>query len=152
MDELLAAAGSVAVEITPWIPVIASAVLAVVAGIFAWLNRRGGEKSRREPTWVELTNENRLLRTDVANAADALRTSAGALNRREQDLLDLRAEFDEFRDDTKTMMKAHSQALLEASAQWPTDRPGPVFSPWVVEKLDDTMPPKWRTRRRRRAT
>ena len=55
-------------EWVPWVPTIGAAILAIIAGIIAIYNRRGGEKAKQLPTYEEYAAENRALRADLNDA------------------------------------------------------------------------------------
>jgi len=109
-----------------WSPVIGTAAVALIYGIFRLINRRGGEKARREPSWVELADENRKLREEVSALSD---------------------KFEAFMARQAKRDAAFRNILASASEQWPADHAGPTFDENDIAALSDTMPAKWRPRR-----
>lgn len=135
-------------DITPWLPLIGGVILAIVGGIFAIVNRRGGEAARRAPTWVELATENRLLREDLKAAAAELRQARKDVLAAEEvagDLTDLRRDFEDFTEQVEARDRVTLLVLASAADQWPASEPGPTFDHIVdLDVIDDTLPPAWR--------
>jgi len=114
----------------PWASGAAVVISAIIAGVFAWINRRGGERARREPTWGELVEENRKQR----------------------------AEFEAFRENTEERFSALDvkfgafvRVLTSLAEQWPADH-SPELDPTDIEQLGTTLPVKFRPRRRPKPT
>lgn len=131
--------------ITNWILAGVGLAAAVVSGVFAIVNRRGSEAARRQPTWAELTAENRALRSDVAAAAAQLRAAADYATQRDDDYIDLRREFEDFKDRVEGRDAILARVLRSAAGQWPTGAPGPTFDHIIeLDQIDDLIPPAWR--------
>lgn len=102
--------------------------------------REGNDATRaakREPTWNEVVDENRKLRTDLENQKKDNDAKIEALE----------ARFDAFEKKTNTRIGALSNMLHSASSQWPADQPGPYFSQEDLDALENTdVPYVWRNR------
>lgn len=135
-------------DLTPWVPAVLGVAAAIVAGVFAVMNRRGGEAARRQPTWVELTTENRLLRKEIRDAAEELRAARRIAIEAENvagDLTDLRRDFEEFTEQVEARDRVTLLVLASAAEQWPAGTPGPTFDHIVdLDVIHDTLPPTWR--------
>jgi hypothetical protein len=136
------------VDYTPWIPAIVGVLAAIIAGTFAILNRRGGERARRQPTWAELATDNRLLREELSTASVELRAARRdlvAADRIEGDLTDLRREFEEHVERVEDRDRVLGNVLASAHEQWPAGHPGPTFDHILdLDMIGDTLPPQWR--------
>lgn len=131
--------------ITNWILAGVGLVAAIVSGVFAIILRRGGEAARRAPTWTELTSENRALRADLAAAATQLRAATNYTTQRDDDFIDLRREFEDFKDRVEGRDAILARVLRSAAAQWPIGEKGPAFDHIIeLDMIDDLMPPAWR--------
>lgn len=93
--------------------------------------------SKREPSWVELAEENRKLREEMeGNKADA-----------DERFRKLEERFESFVTKTNTRIGALSNMLHAASSQWPSDTAGPYFSQADLDALENTdVPYVWRNR------
>lgn len=131
--------------ITNWILAGVGVVAAVLSGVFAIVNRRGSEAAKRQPTWAELTIENRALRADIAAATTSLRAAAEYATKRDDDFIDLRREFEDFKDRVEGRDAILVRVLRSAAAQWPTGATGPTFDHIIeLDMIGDLMPPAWR--------
>lgn len=93
--------------------------------------------ARKEPTWVELEEANRDLRTEMDDLRD----------RSEKRIKALEERFAAFERKTNTRIGALSNMLHSASSQWPADSPGPYFDLADLEALENTdVPYVWRNR------
>lgn len=103
-------------------------------------NKDGADATRaakREPTWNEVVDENRKLRTDLDNQKKEYDTRIEAIEKR----------FEAFEKKTNTRIGALSNMLHSASSQWPADHPGPYFSQEDLDALENTdVPFVWRNR------
>lgn len=115
----------------PWISGAAIVIAAIAAGLFAWINRKGGERARREPTWNELVTENRALRVELS---------------------EFRKETEERFDKLDREVVAMKEVISTFADKWPDGHPIPEFRPEVLAELGDTLPPKLRVRKNRPAT
>lgn len=114
------------------------ALIGVVYGNYS--NRRKGKddngttkQARREPTWNEVVNENRTLRSDM----DKLRGQFDVF----------RGEFSAYKAVTSRKIEALVSMNKDAANQWPHTHEGPLFSPDDLEELEDTeVPVQWRGR------
>lgn len=107
--------------IISWMP----AIVAVIAFGGTLVARFLPDRSKREPSWVELSNENRSLRSD---------------------LTELQKRFNNFESRVDLRDAAFAVIFQEASSQWPADHEGPYFSPEPLAVIADTLPPVWRNR------
>lgn len=102
--------------------------------------RDGADSTRaakREPTWNEVVDENRKLRTDLDNQKKEYDARIEAIEKR----------FEAFEKKTNTRIGALSNMLHSASSQWPADQPGPYFSQEDLDALENTdVPFVWRNR------
>lgn len=108
-------------EIIGWMP----AIVAVIAFGGTMIARFLPDRSKREPSWVELSNENRSLRSD---------------------LTELQKRFNSFESRVDVRDSAFATILREAADQWPSDHEGPYFSAEPLAVIADTAPPVWRNR------
>lgn len=122
----------------PWSPQIGIIVVAIIAGYFAVINRRGGEKSRMQASWAELEASNRGYREEAIKLP-------GQLTAMKQELKD---EFDRqinaLEGKFNRKVNAVSRMFRAVADQAP---PGfiPRLDPDDVAELDeDTLPPQWR--------
>lgn len=121
------------------LPTIVSALIfligAVFTGLFANHNRNASAKQTREPSWVELTTENRALRADltaVQDAQDAMRT----------DLQNLHATLNQKTDELSQKTDAFKSVLEDISRQTPPQF-HPRLNPIDMGILEDTLPHAW---------
>lgn len=102
--------------------------------------RDGNDSTRaakREPTWNEVVDENRKLRTDLDSQKKDYDAKIESIEKR----------FDAFETKTNTRIGALSNMLHSASSQWPADTPGPYFSQEDLDALENTdVPFVWRNR------
>lgn len=102
---------------------------AVATGIFAIINRKGGDRAQRrlhqEPSWAELVTENRNLR---------------------EELSELSRRFDQFEDRVDRRDRAFTRILHDISAQWPEDVPNPSLNQGDLDVISDRLPWNWRWR------
>ena len=117
-----------------WVSVAAAVVTVVGGGIFTILNRRGGERAKREPTWGELVEENRALREE-------LRQLEERLERR------LTAQDEKITTQDRKIF-ALTRSLETIARHWPPDHPVPDLDADDVEVLADSLPLPFRRRRR----
>ena len=111
---------------TFWIPITIGLILGGAGGVWAILNRRGGQrfaaKHPAPPTWPEMwaRMEAQEKRIDGLEKliVDKDRTSQA-------------------RD------RAFANILLAASRQWPANAPGPIFDTRDTDVLGDTVPAEW---------
>lgn len=123
-------------SVVPFLPLIAVVIGGITAGIFTIVNRRGGDRSKRRPSWVELDNSNRELRDEI----DEMRTS--------------HSEFEKSVNDRFTQMELlHGSRLIAAgrimddvSKQAPVGFV-PVLKAEDVELIPEYVPIQWRIRR-----
>jgi hypothetical protein len=114
------------------------ALIGVAYGVYAKRrsdkdNNDSTKQARREPTWNEVVNENRTLRSEV----DTLRDQFG----------NFKEEFARYRTDTSRKIEALVSMNKDAANQWPQTHEGPYFSPDDLEILEDTeVPVQWRGR------
>ena len=113
-----------------WVTVIAAIITVVGGGIFAILNRKGGERARTVPSWVELEDANRKLRTEMSGI------------RKEMD--ELRASLQELKTEQIERDVAITNVLYDIAKQWPRDVSAPSFNSRDLEVLGDTIPRPWR--------
>lgn len=113
-----------------WVTVIAAIITVVGGGIFAILNRKGGERARTVPSWVELEDANRKLRTEMSGI------------RKEMD--ELRASLQELKTEQIERDVAITNVLHDIAKQWPRDVSAPSFNSRDLEVLGDTIPRPWR--------
>lgn len=131
--------------ITPWIVAGIGVVAAIVSGAFAVVVAIVNIRGRRQPSWAELTTENRALRVEAAAATAAARDAARAASNREDEYADLRREFEDFRDRVEGRDAILIRVLRSAARQWPMGAPGPVFDHIIeLDMVDDLMPAAWR--------
>lgn len=93
--------------------------------------------AKKEPTWNEVVNENRQLRTDLTE------------QKREHDekIESLEKRFSNFERKTNRRIGALSNIIHATASQWPANVPGPVFPKEDLEALEDTdIPYVWRNR------
>ena len=116
-------------EWVAWIPVI----VAVVALLTQFGLRFLPDRSKREPAWKELSDENRSLR--------------GELNALSEKLETLSQEFNTHKNSTGRKIDALISITRDAANQWPETHEGPYFSPDDMAALEDTeVPVRWRGR------
>lgn len=113
-----------------WVTVIAATITVVGGGIFAILNRKGSEKARTVPSWVELEGANRELRAEMKDL------------RAEMD--ELRTAFQELKSEQVERDLAIASVLHDIAQQWPRDKSAPKFRHRDLEVLGDTVPRPWR--------
>ena len=118
--------------------VIFTLIGTIITGVFAWLNRRGGEKaasvSKQTPSWTELHTAYIDLREEISRKDEAQQKEVREIKERLADL-----------ERTKRNREwAASHVMREASSQWPTDVPGPTLSPQYTDPIIDLLPYQWR--------
>jgi hypothetical protein len=113
-----------------WVTVIAAIITVVGGGIFAILNRKGSERARTVPSWVELDNSNRELRSEMTNLRDEME--------------ELRQSFLTLKQEQVARDVAITNVLHDISQQWPRDSSAPTFRVRDLEVLGDTIPRPWR--------
>lgn len=113
-----------------WVTVFAASVSVIGAGIFAILNRKGGERARKVPSWVELDDSNRELRAEMALFRD--------------EISELQREVRELKHAQVARDLAISNVLHDIARQWPRDAAAPAFDREDLEVLGDTVPRTWR--------
>ena len=116
-----------------WLPIIIGTVLASVGGIWAYINRRGGQRFQHRnplpPTWPEM-----WARLDgYEKKLDQLEEDNKALRKMIED----KDRTSQIRD------RAITNILLAAATQWPAGAPGPKFNKRDTDVLGDTMPADW---------
>ena len=114
-----------------WSPTV---IVALIAAVVAWRSRNRDTQDRKEPTWVELSKENRELRAELDETREELRK--------------LSVRFDEFVEEVRTRDRATARVLSDAAFQWPAEHEGPVFDAADIQAIEDTIPHRWRNRLR----
>lgn len=104
--------------------------MAIAGGVFGIVNRRGGEKSRKYPSWVELDKANRELRGEM----DGIR----------RELDEIRTSFQQLKAEQVERDVAITNVLHDIASQWPRDASAPTFRHRDLEVLGDTVPRPWR--------
>lgn len=107
----------------PWLPPIIVAIIMVTGGgIWAIVNRRGGDKTRLKvpppPTWPEMWARMEAQDSKIEQLESRI----------------------EVRD------RAFTNILADAAKQWPKDAPGPTFDQADLDALGDTIPASWARR------
>jgi hypothetical protein len=102
---------------------------AIITGVFTIINRRGTTKAAREPSWVELANENRQLRTDLDNTRI--------------EFSKFRSDVDSWRSEMNDKLDAFKNVLDAINHQTPVDF-HPVLNTNDIKILEDTLPASWR--------
>lgn len=116
-------------SLTAWIP----AIVAIIALAGTVLVRFLPDRSKREPAWNELSEENRKLRGEV----DTLRSG----------LEQLRNDLTQHKNSTGRKIDAFISITRDAANQWPETHEGPFFNPDDLAALEDTeVPARWRGR------
>lgn len=118
-------------EILSIVGAIISVLGVVATGVFTIINRRGGEKAKREPTWVELETANRELRKEMA---DRDRENDERFEKLEKEVRDLQRQ-------VRTTEWAASHVMREASEQLDGV---PVFTPAYADPIIHLIPHRWR--------
>jgi len=114
-----------------WSPTV---IVALIAAVVAWRSRNRDTQDRKEPTWVELSKENRDLRAELDETREELRA--------------LSTRFDQFVEEVRTRDRATARVLSDAAFQWPAEHEGPVFDAADIQAIEDAIPPRWRNRLR----
>lgn len=125
--------------------VIFTLIGTIITGVFAWLNRRGGEKaasvSKQTPSWTELHTAYLDLREEITRK-DEERVKADAEKQREVN--EIKERLERLEKTKRTREWAASHVMREASSQWPVGAPGPELSPQYTDPIIDLLPYQWR--------
>lgn len=125
-------------EWVPWVSLLGTLITVIGGGVFLVINRRGGERARRDPSWKELVDENRAQReefnqykTETEERFEALEASN-------------KKRFDEL----ENKVGALTRIVQTTAEQWPESHPIPEFDPRDIEILAHTIPRRFRARPR----
>lgn len=110
-----------------WVSLGGTVLTALIGGTFLVLNRRGGERARRDPSWKELVDENRAQREEFSEYKAATEKRFEAL---------------------ESKVGALTRIVQTTAEQWPESHPIPEFDPRDIEILAHTIPRRFRARPR----
>lgn len=136
-------------ELLPWSPIIGIVIAGTIAGWFAVVNRRGGEKAQTRPSWSDLEASNRAYRAELVNLPTQLRAMEDSYRDALADVQeDLKKEFDRRIRNTEATFNrklgATSRILRSIAEQAPIGFL-PILDPDDLAEIDeDTIPAHWR--------
>lgn len=141
-------------EIRNWasiiLGIIATLGVAIIGGRAAWKNSRKTAaeqaEARKEPSWKELVDENRDLRTELTDLRDAFdthRENQEKLNKEQSRKVESLEVDRKLSDRRETLLYFHTKALRDHILN-EMPPPPPAAPPELVdwfESFEDTMPP-----------
>lgn len=135
---------------SPWISV---SIVGMLAGIWAFVNRKGGEKAKRHdmepPTWADVYKEMRETKAEWAKQMADLKSDWEVRHAEQgRELREARDELSLLRTTSAIKDRAVTNILTAFIDQWPSGHPTPVLDTKDVEVVGDTMPHNMRLPRR----
>lgn len=137
--------------LSPWIVVV---LAGTVGGIWAFVNRRGGEKAKRRdmepPSWEAVWAH--MKETETQWKAKFAEQDAKLAKQAAEHAAEMKAARDEItlmRTTTAIKDRAVTNILAALANQWPKDSP-PTLNQEDIDVLGDTMPHKFRPTRPQR--